>query len=334
MSTKNKNPKGGRNGATGRDSRGFLYSVKKAWTAMRKGQKAAVIVALAFLVLIGTGIWYYASVIDNPIDSLKPNDPIFDPTESKDIEKAKSDDELDNYLPEEYFQSNIVNFALLGFDTNEERRQMDGESWYGQKGFAGARPDSIRVVSVNLDTMKASVISIPRDTYVQIADTNTKQKINASYMYGRQAGRKISNDEKEINRMGMQYVCQTISNVLGGCHHYYMAIDFDTIVNFVDEIGGGVQCRAYHLPPAGRFVMLTRASRYERHPAFIYPQDRTSVGSDFARTSNHTKFLLAMVTAQADRQTGGGPVCSSPWGLWHRGHQYDRQGDPGGGIWP
>jgi LCP family protein required for cell wall assembly len=298
MSTKNKNPKGGRNGATGRDSRGFLYSVKKAWTAMRKGQKAAVIVALAFLVLIGTGIWYYASVIDNPIDSLKPNDPIFDPTESKDIEKAKSDDELDNYLPEEYFQNNIVNFALLGFDTNEERRQMDGESWYGQKGFAGARPDSIRVVSVNLDTMKASVISIPRDTYVQIADTNTKQKINASYMYGRQAGRKISNDEKEINRMGMQYVCQTISNVLGRVPiQYYMAIDFDTIVNFVDEIGGveyNVEHTIYH--PREGFVMLDKGQQVlNGTQVFIYLQDRTSVGSDFARTSNHTKFLLAMV---------------------------------------
>jgi LCP family protein required for cell wall assembly len=275
----------------------FFNSVKNGWQKLKKGQKAAIIISAAFLVLIGTGIWYYAHVISNPIGTLGGKDRLKNDPDAQEAAGATID-ELDKWNPDDYYDKNIINYVLLGFDTNEERQHMEGESWYGLEGFAGARPDSIRVISINLDTNMMNIISIPRDTYVRIANTSTKDKINSSYAHGRQAAHTQGiTDEKEIDQMGLDYVMQTISNALGGIPmDYYMAVDFDTVVNFVDKIGGVRYNVEMEIRDENGNLMLEPGDQVlNGTQAFIYLQDRHNTpGGDVGRTQHHTLFLKAM----------------------------------------
>jgi LCP family protein required for cell wall assembly len=278
-----------------------MNKVKHFWNGLKRTQKIMIIISIAFLVLIGTGIWYYATVIDSPYTILpSDNNPFDDPTVLNPDDPDNPGSVLDNFDPEKYYDKHIVNFVLLGFDTSDARRDMPDQSWYGMKGFAGGRPDSIRVISINLDTNTSAVISIPRDTYIQIANTSTKDKVNSSYMYGRLAAHQQGiTDDEEIDRMGLEYVMKTISNVLGGLPmDYYMAIDFDTVVNFVDAIGGvkyNVDIEVRH-PQTGELMLEKGEQILSGTQAFIYLQDRyNTTGGDLGRTQHHTMFLKAMM---------------------------------------
>lgn len=278
----------------------FFATLKKNWQKLRKLQKTAIIVAIAFLIVIGAGVWYYSAVIANPKVTLGPKNI---PQKTEEVTGShNSNDDLNQWKAEDYYDSNIVNFVLLGFDTDDERRDMDGEGW--GKGFAGARPDSIRVISINLDTYTSAVVSIPRDTYVRIANTNGKDKINASYMYGRLAAHQQGiTDEEEIDKMGLDYVMQTISNVFGGVPmNYYMAIDFDTVINFVDAIGGVKYDVDIEVKDENGNLMLEKGPQVlNGTQAYIYLQDRQHTpGGDMGRTEHHTLFLKTMMKQLVD----------------------------------
>lgn len=278
----------------------FFASLKKNWKKMKTKRKALIIFALAFLILIGSGTWYYFGVIANPKATLGPKNV---PEKTEETDKSHNpNDDLNQWKAEDYYDSNIVNFVLLGFDTNDERREMDGEGW--GEGFAGARPDSIRVISINLDTYTSAVVSIPRDTYVRIADTSGKDKINASYMYGRLAAHQQGiTDKKEIDKMGLDYVLQTISNVFGGVPmDYYMAIDFDTVINFVDAIGGIWYDVDIEVRDENDNLMLEKGPQVlNGTQAYIYLQDRQHTpGGDMGRTEHHTMFIKTMVKQLVD----------------------------------
>lgn len=89
--------------------------------------------------------------------------------------------------------------------------------------------DSIMIVSYNPQTQQASLLSIPRDTYVGKRDKNTatqnylaSYKMNAVYRNG-------TNIEETI---------ECVNNLTGLDIQYYILVDTDAIVDIVDAIGG------------------------------------------------------------------------------------------------
>ena len=89
--------------------------------------------------------------------------------------------------------------------------------------------DSIMVVSYNPQTQQASILSIPRDTYVGKKDRNSASinylasyKMNAVYRNGTNIPETIS----------------CVSNLIGLDLDYYILVDTDAIKEIVDAIGG------------------------------------------------------------------------------------------------
>jgi len=89
--------------------------------------------------------------------------------------------------------------------------------------------DSIMLVSYNPQTQQASMLSIPRDTYVGKRDKDTASanylasyKMNAVYRNG-------TNIEETVER---------VSDITGVDIDNYVLIDTDAIIEIVDEIGG------------------------------------------------------------------------------------------------
>ncbi len=114
-----------------------------------------------------------------------------------------------------------TNVLLLG---------MRGENMPG----GGLLADTIIVASLKLDPTeggnddKISLISIPRDLYVKMPNTNQHEKINAAYYHG----------EEKSNTTGLSDMKAIISEVTGLEIHYSVALNFNGFKQLVDVVGG------------------------------------------------------------------------------------------------
>lgn len=98
---------------------------------------------------------------------------------------------------------------LLGIDTGDLGRVERGRS------------DSIIVATINPSNDKITLVSIARDTYVDIIGRNQKDKINHAYAFG---GAAMSMD--------------TVSNYLDIPIDHYISINMAGIKDLVDAVGG------------------------------------------------------------------------------------------------
>lgn len=104
----------------------------------------------------------------------------------------------------------IVNILIMGTDA----------------GTAGAkdssdpkRTDTIMLLHYNPKTKNATLVSIPRDTMVQLRGKN--DKINAANFYG-----------------GVNMAVDTVQNLLGIKINYYVKIDLQGFIKLIDILGG------------------------------------------------------------------------------------------------
>ena len=98
-----------------------------------------------------------------------------------------------------------IKIALLGSD-------------YRPKG--GFRTDIIMIVSINPEDKTASVVSFPRDLYVQVPGRD-QQRINTAFTYG-----------------GFELFNATLQENFGFQADYYVMTNFSGFVNIIDNLGG------------------------------------------------------------------------------------------------
>lgn len=89
--------------------------------------------------------------------------------------------------------------------------------------------DTIILASINPTTYQSSLLSIPRDLYVQVPDTNTYTKINAVYCYGLKQGGQ---------QKGIDLLKQVVTDITGQKVDYYAMVNFTAFENVVDTLGG------------------------------------------------------------------------------------------------
>lgn len=90
------------------------------------------------------------------------------------------------------------------------------------------RPDVLMLAAINPKTKSIKIISIPRDTYVEIANTNgIKDKINAAAAYAY---------KKKLNPV--QNIRETVENLFHIPVDYYAKINFQGFSDIVDALGG------------------------------------------------------------------------------------------------
>lgn len=127
--------------------------------------------------------------------------------------------------------SGVVKTAM-GYD-EEKKKDMQpinilvlGESGVGD-GYK--LTDTIMVCSYNPRLQKASILSIPRDTYVGKRDKNTaSQNYLASY--------KMNSVYR--NGTNIEETVECVSNLTGLDLNYYILVDTDALIKVVDAIGG------------------------------------------------------------------------------------------------
>ncbi len=122
------------------------------------------------------------------------------------IEKVDLSDVLDPV------SGDATNYLLVGSDS---RSEFDPE---GESGVEGTRSDTIIILRITPEG--AAMMSIPRDLWVEIADTGEMGRINGAY-----------------NR-GPANLVRTVQNNLEVPVNHYMEVGFGSFVGLVDAIGG------------------------------------------------------------------------------------------------
>lgn len=178
-----------------------------------------------------------------------------------------------------------LNIALLGFDGSTGAKQKENIF----------RPDTILVMSLDFATKKASMVSIPRDSYVRIHGSDGYDKINHSYMHGYlRAGGK-----KDPRQKGIETTLLTIEDFLGGMPiHGYVALDLDGAAEIIDTIGGiyyPVEITVYADESRTRVLVDKGPQHLGGRELLYYLRDRDPLNDgEMGRVARQQKVLIAL----------------------------------------
>ncbi len=157
----------------------------------------------------------------------------------------------------------------------------------------GLLADSIMIVSLKADENKVAIISIPRDLYVKIPETENRTKINALYALGEENGKK----------QGLELMKKKVGEITGLNIHYSAVINFVGFKQLVDAVGGieivlstpfyettqfvkGNEC-------GGEFVLPQGVNILNGEKTLCYVRARENT-SDFDRAKRQQVVLKAM----------------------------------------
>lgn len=163
----------------------------------------------------------------------------------------------------------------------------------GGQGHDGPNlSDTIQVLSITPKENRASIISIPRDLYVQVPDSFQKVKINEVHAIG---------EDNQVEGGGPGLLKTTASDILGVPIHYFIRVDFDGFKQIVDSMGGvsiDVQERLYdpYYPRGyGYQVVDIRPGRVQMdgETALKYARSRETT-SDFDRSRRQQQVMVAV----------------------------------------
>jgi polyisoprenyl-teichoic acid--peptidoglycan teichoic acid transferase len=149
---------------------------------------------ILFLVLSGTvyGTFLYKKAESVANESYKP-------VKAESKRKDPVDPKIDN-----------VSILLIGVDESKIRK-------FGK----GSRTDALMVATLNEKEKSVKLVSIPRDSYVQIPGRKYKDKINHAHAYG-----------------GTELTIETVQNLFDIPIDYYVKMNFNAFIDVIDALEG------------------------------------------------------------------------------------------------
>jgi LCP family protein required for cell wall assembly len=226
----------------------------------RRGLRRALI-ALGVLVLVvilavGGGIWFLTERWAGNIERV---DDVFTGIEEETRPAPAT--------PEQEVSAEPITFLLVGSDTRSET--ADGEN-------PGGRSDAIMLARFTADRQHAQLISIPRDSWVDIPG-HGKNKINASYAFG-----------------GPTLLIQTVEQLTQVRIDHYVAIDFEGLIQVTDDLGG-VDVVVADTTSNGPYTFTAGTNHLNGEQARWYLAERKTLpGGDFDRVRRQQQYLQAM----------------------------------------
>ena len=164
---------------------------------------------------------------------------------------------------------------------------LDYRDWVERRGYP--RTDSMMLISIDPITRQASMLSIPRDLWVEIPGF-PHNRINTAYPSG------------EVNRLpggGPELAMRTVESVIGVPVQYYAVIEFSAFERMIDEIGGiDVLVRErVKISPIGRTSVWleAEANHLDGPQALAYARVRKAAGDDFGRAERQQQVALAIL---------------------------------------
>ncbi|USS85863.1 LCP family protein [Fructilactobacillus cliffordii] len=163
-----------------------------------------------------------------------------------------------------------ISILLMGTDTGELGRTYKG------------RTDTMMVVTINPNTHKTLITSIPRDTAVNIPGypDQSPAKINAAYAYG-----------------SAKTAIQTVQKMLNIPIDYYAMINMRGLVQVVDQVGGVTISPELTFDYEGYHFTKGQPTKMDGKKALAYSRMRyDDPRGDFGREQRQRQLLEGVVT--------------------------------------
>lgn len=194
-----------------------------------------------------------------------------------------------------------INFLLVGTD-GREKISPEEKREYRLGGAPCRCTDTIMLVHLSADKERASVVSLPRDSYAEVpahrdlvtgkAHKAHPVKLNAAYAEG-----------------GPNLTVRTVENMTRVKIDHYLEVDFTSFMKTVDAMGGVEICTAKTMrDPNTGLDLLPGTHRLTGGQALQYVRSRHVDGaSDLGRMQRQQRFVAALI-----KQATGGGVLLNP----------------------
>ena len=192
--------------------------------------------------------------------------------------------------------------ALIGEENDEKLLIKEGDSRInillagkgGPGHNGGDLTDAIIVASIDSINKKVSLLSIPRDLYLDIGDGQFN-RINSVYSIAKSVKYGQTSSIKQANQAGMDALAGLIGHYFDIPINYYVLADFSSFIATIDIIGGvemefeePIYIKFANLNiPSGRQVLDGRT-------ALALIRDRNYKDGDFVRSKKQRELLLAL----------------------------------------
>lgn len=178
--------------------------------------------ALVFVGTVAATTWLSLNdaIIDGKVESLIPQEERFDPNKGK-----------------------AIKFVLIGQDTRDDgNADLSGGLHDGEDGLHNA--DTTMVVDISADRSFINIVSIPRDSIVDVPSCKTTGGKDIPAQYGVMFNSVFSTAYREGGDLSTAASCTvTAVNSLTGMHiTNFIVVDFKGLADMIDAIGGVDVC--------------------------------------------------------------------------------------------
>lgn len=224
----------------------------------------AIEIAVLVLLLIGLFVYFKLSKVDST--------------------GKLNEDELNINVNSETAQvlSGYTNIALFGLDNRDNG------------SYKGGNSDTIMIASINNDTKEVKIVSVYRDTYLNVKEDDTYNKINSAYAYG-----------------GAKGAIQALNKNLNLDITDYVAVDFNAVVQAVNLLDGieltvtdeevkymnQIYIDELNQMTEGNSKKISGGGTYDLDgvQALAYCRVRYTAGDDFKRTERQREVLSKLI---------------------------------------
>lgn len=225
---------------------------------MARGKKVALVVVVIAVVAALSGLGFY---VFKEMQKSNINEGLHDSYTEEEMQA------VDNELTGMTKFDQPFTMLLLGSDARTDDPDL------------GARTDTIILARVDPVHNKVAMVSIPRDTMIEIEGVGTA-KFNAAYTYGGPSG-----------------TIAAVKKLCGVDIDHFAEINFEGLVGLIDAIGGidVMVDETVDDPDAGNVVIPAGMQHLNGEAALTFSRSRAYADGDYTRVSNQRKVIEAII---------------------------------------
>lgn len=154
---------------------------------------------------------------------------------------------------------------------------ISGIDTYGSVSSV-SRSDVNMIITVNPNTHKILITSIPRDYYVTLASKNSKDKLTHAGIYG------------------IEESVATLENLLDIKINYYVKVNFTSVIDIVDALGGVSVYSKYSFTSKDGYYYTEGYNNVDGKKALSFVRERESFSEgDRTRVENQAAMIEALI---------------------------------------
>ncbi|WP_301169282.1 LCP family protein [Brevibacillus nitrificans] len=150
-----------------------------------------------------------------------------------------------------YEEKESLSFVIVGLDTRQNIGMLN--------------TDVLVVAVANPVTKKLTMVSLPRDTRVEIPGYPGYHKINEVFALGEEIKKRAESKGQTVTENGMTLLKKTLESMLGVSVAHYVQLDFEGFTAVIDKLGGVKvdvdKDLVYELPQEGVYRSLKKGTQ-------------------------------------------------------------------------